>query len=288
MESCIYQGTVAHARHGSVAHRFRYSLFMVYLDLDELPGLLKRLSLLSAARFAPAAFRRSDHLGDAAQPLGESVRRLVEQQTGSRPDGPIRLLTQLRYWGHYFSPLNLYYCFPRDGGPPEALVAEVNNTPWGERHCYVLWDGNRVSTNRGDRDGGRQQRFRHAKAFHVSPFLGMDADYHWRITAPDSRLGVHIQSREAGRPVFDATLNLQRTPLSDRALAANLVRFPFMTIKIVGAIYFEAFRLWLKQAPFFPHPRKLASGNPAPSSSPSASDEQKTPAPVVSVGPTGS
>jgi DUF1365 family protein len=259
---------------------------MVYLDLAELPGLLQRFSLLSAARFAPAAFRRSDHVGDAAQPLDESVRQLVEQQTGSRPDGPIRLLTQLRYWGHHFSPLNLYYCFPRDGGPPEAVVAEVSNTPWRERHCYVLWGGNRLPADRGP--GDRSQRFRHAKAFHVSPFLGMDAEYNWRLTPPDGRLGVHIQSREADRPVFDATLNLKRTPLSDRALAANLIRFPFMTIKIVGAIYFEAFRLWLKQAPFFPHPRKrkLSTGAPAPSLGPSARDEKKIPAPAVSAGPT--
>jgi DUF1365 family protein len=254
MESCIYRGTVEHFRRGDVAHRFKYSLFMAYLDLDELPVLLKRCVLLSSSRFAPASFRRSDHTGDVTETLGETIRVLVDEETGSRPQGPIRVLTQLRFWGYYFSPLNLYYCFDEDGKQVEAIVAEVNNTPWGEQHCYVLWSGNRTPS---DRDGGEIQRYQHKKSFHVSPFMGMDAEYHWRITPPADGLDVRIQSRRAGKPIFDATMNLNRSPITDRSLAAHLIRFPFMTVKLICAIYFEALRLWLKQAPFCPHPRTL-------------------------------
>ena len=116
----------------------------MYLDLDELPELLRSRLLLYAARFSPGSFCRDDHLGDPATPLAEAVRDLVEAETGERPEGPIRLLTQLRRFGYYFSPLNLYYCFDRGGEDVEAVVAEVSNTPWLERHCYVLWQGNRV------------------------------------------------------------------------------------------------------------------------------------------------
>lgn len=256
MHSCIYSGKVAHFRRGPVKHRFRYSLFMAYLDLDELPGLVRRSRLLSASRFAPASFLRKDHAGESDVPLGESIRQIVKEQTGHRPGGPIRLLTQLRYWGIYFSPINLYYCFEGEEQVPQTIVAEVNNTPWGEQHCYVLWNGNRVDTARG---GGKAvQRFQHEKTFHVSPFMSMDADYHWRLTPPSDRLGVCIQSRRGDEPLFDATMNLRRTQLNDRALAAHLLRFPVHSVKIVAAIYFEALRLWLKRVPFYPHPRKLA------------------------------
>ena len=268
MESCIYRGTVEHSRRGDVEHRFKYSLFMAYLDLDELPGLLKKCLLLSSFRFAPASFRRVDHTGDASQSLSETIRGLVEEETGTRPQGPIRVLTQLRSWGYYFSPLNLYYCFDEDGDRVDAIVAEVNNTPWGQQHCYVLWSGNRVQSDRVT--GRRAQRYQHKKSFHVSPFMGMDAEYHWRITPPSDSLDVQIQSRRAGKPIFDATMNLRRSPLTDRSVAAHLIRYPFITVKLICAIYFEALRLWLKQAPFYPHPRKLCPDTRPAGARPSA------------------
>ena len=138
MHSCLYEGTVRHRRLTPVAHRFRHSLFMMYLDLDELPGLFRGRWLWSNERFNVATFRRSDHFGDPAISLDETVRTLVESRTGRRPTGPIRLLTHLRYFGYCFNPLSVFFCFGPDGESLDTVVAEVSNTPWGERHCYVL------------------------------------------------------------------------------------------------------------------------------------------------------
>ena len=138
MRSCIYRGHVRHRRFTPVEHAFRYPLFMMYLDLDELPHVLDVHPLWSARRPAPAWFRRRDYHGDAAVPLDEAVRATVAEQTGSRPRGPIRLLTHLRYFGYCFNPVSFYYCFDEEDRRVETIVAEVNNTPWGERHCYVL------------------------------------------------------------------------------------------------------------------------------------------------------
>lgn len=224
---------------------------MMYLDLDELPSLVSRHWALSSAKVGPATFRRADHLGDADLPLADAVRDLVEAETNFRPGGPIRLLTQLRYWGYYFSPLNLFYCFESEGGRIEAVVAEVSNTPWGERHCYVLWDGNRQEPD--------TLRFRHPKTFHVSPFMGMDAEYLWNLTPPAEQLKVSIESQRNGQTAFQAGMSLQRREITARQLTITLLTYPLVTMKIIAAIYFEALRLWWKKCPYFPHPDKSRS-----------------------------
>ncbi|MHB8902790.1 MAG: DUF1365 domain-containing protein [Thermoguttaceae bacterium] len=284
MESCIYEGRVVHARHGAVEHRFGYSLFMMYLDLDELPELIARHAVLSRAPFAPASFRREDHLDDAAMPLADAVRSRVESETGRRPTGPIRLLTQLRYWGYYFSPLNLFYCFDPSGEHLEAIVAEVSNTPWGERHCYVLCTANLEHREVSRKDPGAgylnssgsspraaalppqapdaRLRFRHPKAFHVSPFMGMDAEYLWNLNLPGDRLKVSIESRRGDRAVFRAAMSLARREITGRHLSLTLLSYPAMTVKIIAAIYFEALRLWWKQCPYHPHPPKSEKPRP--------------------------
>ena len=174
MESCLYEGIVHHERFRPVNHRFRYHLFMAYLDLEELPGLL-RSGELSSASFAPSSFFRRDHFGDPRRSLPETVREVAEE-AGATVDGPIRLLTQLRYFGYYFSPLNLFFCFGADGKTVQAVVAEVQNTPWLERHCYVLWPGNQEEAE-------PTGHYRHAKDFHVSPFMAMNLEYRWHVTA---------------------------------------------------------------------------------------------------------
>jgi len=252
MESCIYEGRVGHARFDPVDHRFGYSLFMLYLDLDELPRLIDRHFALSRAKVAPAAFRREDHFGDPAVPLADAVRDAVEQQTGARPDGPIRMLTQLRYWGLYFSPLNLFYCFDRGGNEVQTVVAEVSNTPWGEKHCYVLSENNRRP--------GRGLRYRHPKSFHVSPFLGMDSEYLWTLSLPGEQLRVSIESRREQETLFRAGMSLARRELTPARLNWTLLKYPVVAGKILAAIYFEALRLWWKKCPYFPHPNKNSRG----------------------------
>ena len=246
--SAIYEGWVRHRRFRPARHRFGYRLFMMYLDLDELPGLFNRQWLWSARRPNLACFRRADHLGDPRLPLDECVRQLVGDRTGRRPEGPIRLLTHLCYWGYGFNPVSFYFCFDRAGHGLETVVGEVNNTPWGEQHCYVLHRG---------MDSGRVPRkcYRFPKAFHVSPFMGMKQDYTWRFTAPGRKLFVHMDNRENGDRLFDATLALRRREIGAASLARVLVQYPLMTSKVIGAIHWQALRLWLKRCPIYTHPR---------------------------------
>ena len=248
MLSCIYEGHVRHRRLSPAEHRFQYGLYLLYLDLEELPSLLEGGFGLSRARFSPASFCRDDHLGDPAVPLTDSVRDLVEKQTGWTPTGPIRLLTLARCFGYYFNPLSLYYCFDAKGQSVEAVVAEVTNTPWLERYWYVLWQGNWAG-----RPG--QLRFSHPKCFHVSPFMDMKANYEWRLSQPGQRLCVCINSSKAGQRFFDVTMVLERRELSRGAMVGVLTRHPWMTLRVSQAIYWQAARLWRKKCPFFSHPK---------------------------------
>ncbi len=221
---------------------------MMYLDLDELPRLLRSGRWLYGAWFSPGSFRREDHFGDPRRALKQTVCDFVADQTGARPAGPVRLLTQLRHFGYYFSPLNLYYCFDPGGERVESVVAEVSNTPWRERHHYLLWDGNR----RGEPD---RLEFRHPKDFHVSPFLGMDYEYRWRLSEPGEQLKVYLANHKDDRRVFDASLVLSRRPLNRLQVARTWVRYPLMTVQVMAAIYYQALRLWMKKCPYFPHPK---------------------------------
>lgn len=247
MHSCLYVGQVRHRRFAPREHAFAYSLFQVYLDLDELDTVFRRRWLWSAHRPNLAWFRRADHLGDPRQPLAEAVRDLVEAETGTRPRGPIRLLTHLRYFGIGFNPVSFYFCFDESGKEVRTIVAEVHNTPWGERHCYVLDEPDNQGT-------AAKMNFEIEKQFHVSPFMDLAMRYRWRLSAPGERLLIHIENNKNGAKVFDATLRLHRQDISAASLARVLIRFPFITAKVVLAIYFEAWRLWRKRIPFVPHP----------------------------------
>jgi uncharacterized protein len=253
MLSCIYEGTVRHRRTSPVEHRFRYGLYMLYLDLAEWPSLLQSGLGLHESRFSPASFCREDHLGDPAVPLARSVLDFVQKETGSHPAGPVRLLTLLRNFGYYFSPLNLYFCYAADGRNVRAVVAEVTNTPWLEKHWYVLWDGNRFGRP-------EQLRFRHPKSFHVSPFMDMDAAYEWHISEPEHRLTVFLANFRGSEKYFDVTMVLHRRELCRSAMLRALARHPWMTARVSQAIYWQALRLWLKRCPFHPHPKHGGRG----------------------------
>ncbi len=198
-------------------------------------------------------------MGDPARPLDECAREAVAAITGTRPVGPVRLLAGLRYFGHSFNPVSFYYCFDEDGQRVDAVVADVQNIPWGERHPYVLARGERRGTVLGDEL---------EKTFHVSPLMGMDQTYAFRATEPGDRLVAHIESRprESARDrdigglartrprTFDATLNLRRRELSRGTLTRLLARYPAMSLQVVAKIYAQALRLKLKGARYYPHP----------------------------------
>jgi DUF1365 family protein len=247
MKSCIYVGRVKHRRYTPRAHQFEYRLFMLYLDLSELPALFSKFWFWSLERPNLAVFKRKDHLGDKQMPLDEAVRELVTQRTGHRPEGPIRLLTHLSYFGFRFNPVSFYYCFNKQDTALDYIVAEVNNTPWGEQHCYVL----DAKKNRGS---GELHRYAESKQFHVSPFLPMEMQYDWRFSFPGGKLSTYMQNFQDEKKIFDATLILDRKPITHAQLASVLLRFPFMTVKVVLAIYYQALRLLLKRTPIFDHP----------------------------------
>jgi DUF1365 family protein len=253
MRSCLYAGWVRHRRFAPVEHAFKNRIFLPMLDLGELEEVFEGRWLWSTRRPALAWFRRKDYLGDPSVPLDTAVRDLVEQRTGTRPEGPISVLAHPRYFGYVFNPVSFYYCYPPGGDQLETIVAEITNTPWKERHAYVL-------SAREAAGSPPKLRFRFAKNFHVSPFMPMDHDYDWTFTPPGQNHVVHMENLAGGDRVFDATMRLERRPLTGPELARALVAYPLMTTKVTLAIYWNALRLRLKRAPFHDHPKHAAQG----------------------------
>lgn len=259
VESAIYEGRIRHRRYAPVRHDFSYRVMQLWLDLDELPEVFDDARLWSARGPALGWFRRKDFLGadevhgresagrSSFVDLKEAVLDRVEEKTGERPGGPVRMLAHLRYFGYVFNPVVFYYCYDSSGVSVEAIVAEITNTPWKERHAYVLG---------GDTPAcGAVHRF--AKQFHISPFFDMNCRYEWTFAAPGEGLHVHMRNLDNGTLHFDSTLELERRPITARALNLTLIRFPLLTMRVSAAIYWQALRLRLKGVPFHTHPKKL-------------------------------
>ncbi|MES2822997.1 MAG: DUF1365 domain-containing protein [Pseudomonadota bacterium] len=247
--SAIYQGTVRHRRYSPKKHDFSYRVFMMYLDTQELDKVLSLSPFWSTSRWAPARFKRDDFhknknvTGNPDTSIDEAVRNTVELETGTRPNGPIRMLVNLRYWGYSINPLSTYYCFDKSGEDIIAIVAEVHNTPWNERHAYVLT---------GD-DFNKNQSSAFEKKFHVSPFNPVDMIYRWKSTIPTDTLCIHLENWQKNTKVMDATMILKHQPINAKNLNDILIHFPWMTVKVVMAIYWQALKLWLKGVPTFNH-----------------------------------
>lgn len=249
MHSALYIGSLRHRRFAPRAHEFSRRLFMMYIDLAELDDVFRGRWLWSTRRPALAWLRRADYLGDASLSIDTAVRARIAAHTGHRPAGPIRMLTHLRYLGVAFNPVTFYYCFDSSDSRLESIVAEITNTPWNERHAYVL-------APPAEERAATLLRFRFEKTFHVSPFMPMDVSYDWRFRVPAQRLTVHMENLTPSAKLFDATLDLARHEITGTALAKVLAAFPWMTAGVLGSIYWQALRLWLKRSPFYSHPSR--------------------------------
>ena len=252
LTSAIYSGKVRHRRFTPKQHEFEYTVFMMYLDLSEIDLLFSKNIFWSSKHFAPVQFKRSDfHIQhntvktEVIPSIDASVRATVLQQLGLVITGPIRMLVNLRYWGVNMNPLSTYYCFADDGTTLIAILAEVHNTPWGERHAYALPTDSLT----------QKQHLNFSKKFHVSPFNPIDMQYQWHSTTPNKSLAIHLENWQNNIKIMDATMMLTREELTSKNMNNIIIRFPLMTVKIVSAIYWQALKLWLKGVPIFNHPK---------------------------------
>lgn len=247
MQSGLYFGTLRHRRFRPRAHQFTYGLFMACLDIDRIPDLARISPFLSYNRFNWASFHECDHFGDPLLPLRRRLAADAAAHGLALPDGPVFLLTHLRYLGYNFNPISFFYCYDRVGDL-RMVLAEVNNT-FGERRNYWLSPSNEIAS-------ANAKRYRCPKTLHVSPFMDMDLDYDFTLAAPGDRLVAHMKTLAAGESFFDATLSLRRQPWSARWMHRALLAHPWMTAKVIGAIHWEALRLFLKGVPVFTHPAR--------------------------------
>lgn len=254
-QSAIFVGKIGHSRFAPRPRAFSYPVYMAYLDLDELEGRAgpepfagsRLFSASSKRRWVPAQFRRDDFYGDAERPLSEEIRSLVKRRTGVEPNGPIRVLANLRTFGYQFNPIAVYYCFEADGERLSHVVADVSNIPWRESHAYVFSaepDGSTI-------DGTAK------KMMHVSPFLEMDYTYRLRTAAPTDELGVLVSNSRDDVVEFSAALRLRRTPATARQLRRTLMRFPAMTISVTAKIFWQALKMKLRGYRWYPHAAPL-------------------------------
>jgi DUF1365 family protein len=223
---------------------------MMYLDLAELDKLLALSPWWSDKSWRPARFERSDFLGDPSIPLDQAVRNRIFEETGETHTGPIRMLANLRYFGFNMNPITSYYCFD-DHEKLTSIVSEVTNTPWKERQSYVL---------KCDPDE-RIQRINFRKQMHVSPFNPMDMTYRWSSNNPEQTLFLNLQTEHQGERHVDATMMLKRREINAGSLAGILVEHPWMTAKVLTAIYWQALKLGIKKTPLYNHPKYLEPDN---------------------------
>ena len=242
--SAIYFGQVMHARLRPLQHRFRYKVFSFLIDLDELPALDRDHRMFSHNRWNLFSFWDRDHGPQDEQTDSKGLRGWIESELARNglEDSAwrIRILCFPRVLGFVFNPLSIWFCHRRDGSLG-AVLYEVHNT-FGERHGYLI----ALPRTGAKHDGRLTHRCR--KGFYVSPFMDMDALYRFNLRPPGARVALAIHQSRRDEPQMIATLAGARIAFSDRSLMAALWRNPLLTWKVIGAIHWQALRLWLKGA----------------------------------------
>lgn len=250
MESALYVGKLRHRRFRPKEHTFEYPVFLSLLDVDRISEVLQRSRLSSYERFSVISYFERDHFGDPRKPLRERIAADARKNCVTLPNGKIFILTHLRYFGYAFNPVSFFY-FYDERDELRLMMAEVNNT-FGESHNYWL-------AARNEKPSGAAHRYASEKKLHVSPFMPMDLQYDWVLTKPGERLVAHMNTIRDGKPFFDATLQLQRREWTRAEVRRVLAAYPLMTARVIGAIHWEALKLWIKDMPVFAHPSKRAN-----------------------------
>lgn len=244
LKSFLYKGKIEHRRFAPRGHEFSYNVCYYFLDLQEVPKIFNRPFLFSFNKPGILSFWRKDYFGNPEVSLDESVRKLVFEKSGEHLTGPIRILTNISYFGFCFNPVSFYYCYD-DQENLKYVMSEVTNTPWKERHQHFFTFS-----------GFEKTTYRLEKDFHVSPFMPMDIDYTWVFNRPAETINVLMQNRNKGEQalLFDSTLELKRLPLTSLNIFLSFLQFPFVTFKTAIAIYWHALKLYFK-VPFYDHPK---------------------------------
>lgn len=218
---------------------------MPFVDVDSVSDITRRATGWGSRSLAPARFVRSDFLGDERLSVAEAVKQRIFEETEQHFEGQIFLLANWRYFGLQNNPIACYFCKGKTSQRLEFIIAEVTNTPWGERHSYVLPVNHEEALF--------QTEFK--KELHVSPFHGMQQRYRWSSTVPDESLAIKLTNLEGGERVFHASLTLTRLPVTRLTGLSLLARFPFETAKVTVGIYWQALVLFLRRVPLFAHPK---------------------------------